>query len=342
MDDNRIIPTDYPYDDKEVAGETREQPDVPMTIAALKAGEKSGALNSTIDYGLSGLDSAQIAQIKPVWGLLNPAYRRKVMRHLADIGEVNFDLHYDALAIVALNDADPDVRSAAIDVLFEDESIEVMRRLVALARTDESRDVRASAASALGRYILAGELEEMPPRVVREAQQAALELWRNTDENIDVRRRALEALSNSTHDIVPSAILQAYGDGDRRLRVSAVFAMGRSCDDRWAGEVLQELDSEDPEMRFEAARAAGEIEIAAAVPQLRMLVSNDDRETSDMAIWALGEIGGEKAIKVLERLAHEARKDGNDDRLEAIEDAISTASLAGDMAMLDFEEDPRG
>jgi HEAT repeat protein len=112
------------------------------------------------------------------------------------------------------------------------------------------------------------------------------------------------------------------------MQVSALFAMGRSCDDeRWSSIILREIESADAEKRYEAARAAGELEIAQAVPLLARLTESNDREIKEIAIWSLGEIGGKKALKVLNRLADEADEAEDDNLLQAVEDAIGNASL---------------
>jgi HEAT repeat protein len=113
------------------------------------------------------------------------------------------------------------------------------------------------------------------------------------------------------------------------MQISAVFAMGRTYDEQWGDYVRQQLDSEDPEMRYEAARAAGELELEDAVPGLARLALDSDREIKEVAIWSLGEIGSREATRVLERLATEAKRLGDDDLLEAIEDALASASLGG-------------
>ncbi len=93
------------------------------------------------------------------------------------------------------------------------------------------------------------------------------------------------------------------------MRVSALFAMGRSCDEQWASRIMDELSS-GVRMRFEAARAAGELELRPAVTRLIELAYEDDREIQEMAIWALGEIGGKRANHALDQLAALAAAQG--------------------------------
>jgi HEAT repeat protein len=171
-------------------------------------------------------------------------------------------------------------------------------------------------------------LGDLPERETIRAQEAAIKLLNDEAEPVEVRRRALEAIANCSHELVEPAISTAYRGDNHSMQVSALFAMGRSCDTvRWSKTVLKELNSSDPEMRFEAARAAGELEIAEAIPVLARLAEGNDREIKEVAIWSLGEIGGKKAMKVLGRLADEAEAANDDELLTVIDDALGNASL---------------
>jgi HEAT repeat protein len=315
-----------------------ERPDIETTLSDLREGEESSHVTATVFYGLSGLQPAELAPLAAVWDSLSADYRRHVVSELAEASEANFDLDYDALGLFALNDDDEDVRAAAIDLVWENETPEVMDRLIAMARHDEAIHVRAAAMSALGRFILSGELEELPDSQAERAQQTALDLL--SDPQVDVRRRALEALANSSHEIVPGAIEAAYTSDEHKLRVSAVFAMGRTCDETWSAEVLEALQSDDAELRYEAARAAGELMLEDAIKHLRKLALDDDREIKEVAIWSLGEIGGSEAARALERLAKDAETSGDEELLEAIEDALSSATLGSSaFYMMRYEKD---
>jgi len=84
------------------------------------------------------------------------------------------------------------------------------------------------------------------------------------------------------------------------MQISAVFAMGRSADTRWARQVRQELFSPNTALRYEAARACGELQLSEAVPELEELADDVDHEVQEAALWALGQVGGDKAREILE------------------------------------------
>jgi HEAT repeat protein len=261
--------------------------------------------------------------------------RQTLLGEFAEASELNFDLDYRELGLWALNDRDAAVRAAAIEVLWEDESIDFMGRLIELAQWDEAGVVRAAAASALGRFILLGEYGEVSEKDAVRAQDMVISLLTDADEDVDVRRRALEAISNCGHEIVQEAIEEAYASSEPQMKASAIYAMGRAYDDKWHDTVLREITSPDPEFRYEAARAAGELELDEAIPSLGRLALDDDREIKEVAIWSLGEIGGREALRILSALAQDAEEAEDEHLLEAVEDAIGSASLAGDDIELD-------
>jgi HEAT repeat protein len=88
--------------------------------------------------------------------------------------------------------------------------------------------------------------------------------------------------------------------------------MGRSADERWAPQVCAELESISPELRFEAARAVGELEVEDAVPALIKMGADSDRLVREAAIWSLSQVGGEAARKALKRFLRQADPDEKD------------------------------
>jgi HEAT repeat protein len=151
------------------------------------------------------------------------------------------------------------------------------------------------------------------------AYEALVRVCEAEEEDCDVRRRALEALAYTGTDEVVRLITRAYEHPEERMRVSAVFAMGRSADPRWSRCVRQELSSPNPELRFEGARASGELALSDAVADLVELTEDVDGEVQEAAVWALGQIGGSRAKQVLERV----RQDGTAPLRAAAQDALA-------------------
>ena len=139
--------------------------------------------------------------------------------------------------------------------------------------------MRAAAASGLGRYVLAGEMEELEAPVLARIMSELLTAIHLQDEDVEVRRRAIESAAYACTAEVNEAIEMAYYDEDERLRHSAIVGMGRSCDRRWKPIILQELDQRpDAAMRFQAAWASGELALKESVPILARLIDDPDLE----------------------------------------------------------------
>jgi HEAT repeat protein len=285
---------------------------------------------------LSNLDEEEQRALVAAWGGVPLETRRSVLRSVAEMVEAEFDTDFSAITRLAMTDLDDSIREAAIEASWPDETPTLFNRLLPMASVDPSPAVRASAWEALGRFVLAAELGKFSQSLARQAQNAAIRQYRNPKEDVDVRRRALEALANSSRDEVAGLIEDAYSQNDTRMRASAIYAMGRSCDDKWSDAVLSELDSDDPAVRYEAVRASGELGLEESIPQIAALLVDGERQFIEMAVWSLGEIGGAEAQRLLNSLVEYAEERDDSELLELVEDAIASASLAGGGSM--YEE----
>jgi HEAT repeat protein len=252
-------------------------------------------------YILSQMSRDSLAIFREVWPTIAPHRRRDIMQELVEISEVNFEVSFDPVFLLGMGDEDAEVRTAAINGLWEDENPDLVGPLLHLLRTDDTASVRAAAALSLGKYIYLGEIEKLNQAQIKLIEDTLLETIHLESEETEVRRRAIESIAYSSRPDITDIIEAAYYDDDEKIRVSAIFAMGRSADSAWRPRVIAELDSEDSEIRFEAARACGELEASDAVPRLVELIDEDpDLQVQEMAIWALGKIGGATAREALE------------------------------------------
>lgn len=250
-------------------------------------------------YILSGMSKGEMEAFCGVWPRLPVERRRTILRALVETAEASIEADFNTIFRFCLSDEDEEVRAQAIEGLWEDESISILRSLLRLLRGDPSFLVRARAAAGLGRFVLLAELDKLDSELGAEVREALLYTIYNPQEPLEVRRQAVEAISFSGEEEVRKIIEAAYQDEAQKMRVSALFAMGRSIDPYWGETLLRELKSADPEMRYEAARACGELELKKAVPTLARLINDADREVQGAAIWALGRIGGRRARRIL-------------------------------------------
>jgi HEAT repeat protein len=318
----------------------KKNQDTPLESLLSDLANPEVPLRAALIYRLSEISSDDLNLLRVAWDTIPQVRKSLLMTRLAETSESNFEVDFTDVAQFALNDVDSEVREKAIEALWINEDPAIMRRFIHILETDDSDVVRAAAAEALGRFILATELGDQAETVGREAEDALLHALTSGDEPLLVQRRALESLGYSGREEPDELILAAYDHPHMEMQASALFAMGRSADDRWQRHVLRALDAQEPELQFEAARAAGELMLKQAAVRLsRLSQEPSDREIREAAIWALGEIGGSEAQTALMRLADQ---ENDDDLQEVIDDAISSAQLAAGQlngSLLEMDDD---
>jgi HEAT repeat protein len=204
-----------------------------------------------------------------------------------------------------LRDSDGKVRAVCVEGLWENEDLTLMDEFLHLLQHDPSDLVRAAAAVSLGRFLLLGELGKLPFERCERVYETSYEIVLDDDEVLSVRRRALESLAYAGTDEVTELLLGTFDHPEEKMRISAIFGMGRSADERWIATVMEELYNVNPEMRYEAARACGELQARVAVPRLAKLIEDPDREVQEAALWALGQTGGDAARRLLQTCCEE-------------------------------------
>lgn len=232
-------------------------------------------------------------------------------------GEKLLRADYSGLLETFLGDEVPEVRLAAIRLLWEYPEPRFVERLIT-ATNDPSLDVRLAAVDVLGRHIYEGEASDEPAgegpwepirapmrAAARRATAFLLSLYRDPGRALEERCHALEALAFSQHPEVCALVEEAYSSNDRELQLSAIVAMGHNAAPRWGPMILREIENADPSIRIEAVRAAGEMGLWAAVPMLMRYArrANVPRSLRLWSIFALGQIGAPSALPLLERLS---------------------------------------
>lgn len=293
-------------------------------------------LNPRFLYRLSDLEENELSLLANTWPEV-PVWRRKALLEDAEeLGDSDYLLSFEAFANFALRDADAGVRLPAVRILWEYENKNLIQTFLGMLAADSDLEVRAAAATALGRFVYLGELEELPAKTARQVEDHLLATLSGSDDEL-VRRRALEALGFSSRDEVVSHIQTAIESTDREWQASALFAMGRSGHEMWESLILDKLDSQHPTLRTEAARAAGELELKEAVETLLDLLDDPNAHVRTASIWALSQIGGEGVRERLERLYEET---DDEEEAEFVSDALDNLEFTENVQLFSLLDVP--
>ena len=294
------------------------------------------ALVNTHLAALSDMAAADIKNFRQVWKTIETKRRREIIMRLNELASDSVELNFDNIFLSSLRDPEADVRSEAINGLWENEQPALIPLLIDLLNNDPEEKVQAVAALALGRFALMAEINSISPKYAIQVGQALLDVLNDRNKSVEVRRRALEAVSPLTTEQVKTAIKTAYESLDERLKISAVYAMGKNCDTKWLPFVLKELKNSDAEIRYEAVTACGEIGDEDIMQYLIPAANDEDIDVQMAVIHALGKIGGNEAKLYLQKHADEP----NEAVKDAIETALNEISILSDMTVLDIAPQP--
>ena len=278
---------------------------------------------------LSGLDSTEMEHLRHWWPSMPADRRREMMSRLVTLAEDDVDLDFDAVFRHSLEDEDPVVRERALSGLWECDDRTLIGSLITLLKEDPVERVRASAALSLGKFSTLAALGKLLPRYGERVRDLLVSVVEDDSESIEVRRRALESVAVFNEGKIPRLIQDAYHSADETMRLSAVYAMGLTCDTTYLSTIFGELNSNDPAMRYEAANACGEMGEQEAVPYLISLLKDKDIQVQLSSIRALGVLGGGPAARALKRC------------LRSDEEPLREAAEAA-LEQMEAEESPTG
>ena len=267
------------------------------------------------------------------WPQIKLDRKRTLLEGLQSLNETDTLVSFDDFARALLTDPEPEVRLRAIRLLDECDDTKLVPIFLKMLAGDQDSETRAEAASSLGKYIELGELEELPARTQRQVEDALLEKA-NGEDSLIVRRHALEALGYSSRPEVTTLIESAYRRSNPDWQASALFAMGRSYDERWEEHVLTSLLDESPLVRLAAVEAAGELALASARTSLfQLLEEEEEDEITTAAIWSLSQVGGEDVRVYIENLIDLAE---DDEQVEFLQEALDNLVFTEEMSSYDL------
>lgn len=280
---------------------------------------------ATLLYFFSDISREDIKKLEAVWPEVETKRRRGLLEDMETLAEGDTLLFFDHVAVMCLGDEDPVARATAIRLLWQSRKEHLVPRFLKLLKEDPEAIVRAAAATGLGMFVYLGELEEIKQEVYDEVLESLIKVHLSSDDVL-VRRRALEALGYASHPEVQDFIERAYNTNDEDWLQSALFAMGRTYNKRWVDAVLRMFDHPDAVVRYEAVRAAGELEAEAAREPIFALLEEglEDDDLYFAAIWSLTKIGGRGVRELIEMALDETE---DPDEVLFLEEALQNLNF---------------
>jgi HEAT repeat protein len=281
----------------------------------------------------SDIGALELKTLLDVWPRVNAGRKLTLLEELDALAETDTLVSFDDLACALLTDPDPDVRTRAIRLLDEYENPKVVPSYLDMLKNDPNVSVRVEAANALNLFVDLGELEKIPEDIYHQVEDALL-VSAASEDDLRVRRTALESLGYSSRPEVSTLIDSAFRRQDPNWQSSALVAMGRSADDRWDDEVTRSLVHVDDRIRKAAVQAAGELSLQSARPiLLKMLSEEEDADVLSAVIWSLSQIGGEDVRTYLENLLDQLE---DDEQVMFLEEALDNLAFTEDLERFDL------
>lgn len=281
----------------------------------------------------SDIGPLELKTLLDVWPQVELSRKLSLLKALDALADTDTLVSFDDFARALLTDPDAQVRTQAIRLLDEAESIDLIPSYLDMLKNDPDIGVRAEAARILHLFVDLGELEEIPENVYHQVEDELLMAVTGEDD-VRVRRAALESLGYSSRPEVATLIESSFHREEPNWQMSALIAMGRSADDRWSDGVTHALVNENDNIRRAAVQAAGELSLKSTrTLLLKMLGEEEDETLLSAVIWSLSQIGGEDVRTYLENLMDQIE---DDDQVAFLEEALDNLAFTEDLERFDL------
>ena len=263
---------------------------------------------------LSDLIGEDLVQFRKAWPNIPTWRKQALLEDLEQLFEDDTLLSFENVCRIALEDRNPQIRFIALRCLQEYDIKDLALEFNRILNEDPDEEIRALAASTLGKYVYLGELDSISKRKLKIIEDSLLRIIKSEDISL-IQRHALESLGFSSHNDVPELIKSAFDSNQIPWMISALIAMGRSYDSRWEGKVKRAITHHSADVRKEAIKTSGELLLVNIRPILLKFLDDRDIEIRMAAVLALSMLGGSNTRVVLENLL---KHTSNDEEIEII------------------------
>jgi hypothetical protein len=170
---------------------------IPITRLIEALLDESKPFSPKFLYRLSDLEPQDIDELSATWPNVSIRRREALLEDLEDVHIRDVLQNYEAVARIALKDAEPEIRNRAISILREYELVDLLPTYIEIAQHDPDASVHANATAALSTYIYLGEIDELSQNKLKRVEEFLLQKTTSEDTKL-VHRRAVEALGFSS------------------------------------------------------------------------------------------------------------------------------------------------
>ncbi len=231
-------------------------------------------------------------------------------------------------------------------VVMSDEMAKVLLSIV--EDPGESDGIRGRAAISLGPVLEHAEtvgFDDFDDIVIgrgmfKRVQKTLQAVFENRSVPDEVRRPVLEGSVRAPLDWHTPAVRHAYTSDDPAWKRTAVFCMAYVAG--FEDEILESLESADPEIRLMAVDAAGNWGIDEAWPLVAPLLSSarGDKDLLISAIEAVSSIRPEEALELLPRFVDDPDEEISEAAADALTMARGELGQPGDEEQFDEDDEP--
>ena len=299
--------------------------------------DENSPINTGFLHTFSDISFDDLSQIKGIWAGLSTDRKVHLLQHLLVLMESDTLISCDDFSKFAIEDQDPQVKCQAIALLWESNDIKLVPAYIEMLVANPDASVNAAAADALGKFVLLGELDEIPRETADAVRDALLTKYKVTTHD-RTKQKVVESLGYIADDEITSLIKKASKDESKSWQLSALVAIAHSANEVWDKFVVEKLSEKDQDVLIEAIKAAGELEIASAKEPIIQILqeSASDEEEHLQAILALSKIGGRDVRQILEELLETSE---NTEETDLLEIALENMDLTDGIVSFDFFSD---
>ena len=283
----------------------------------------------------SDLSEENLAQFRQTWNLLSNKRKEMFFELLLVEFMSNTLMDFSEIALIGLNDEDPNIRRGSLKLLMDNRKSYFLDRLISISKQDPDTEVRLDAISTLGYFLMDTDMAERGKNKAEKVLKTLESLMESPDKM--TRLRVMEALAYVDHpSIIPLVYASLTSDIDTEI-ASGLRAVQNSLNRRWAANVIENLDHPNPDVQYEAIKAVGELQLKRARNRILSLLARFDQlddDILDATILTASQLGGNQVKEMIEMI--EEIFEDEEDMAELFEEAKSNLEL------VDFQKQMAG